>query len=92
MKKSAAVSRTQKQCTWTVIACIAHNLTRWTTLIALPGQTIRAVRTLRRRLLQIPGRLSRNARQSTLHLPARWPWQHDFIRALARIRALPALV
>ena len=75
---------------WTVIACIAHNLMRWTTLIGLPGQTIRAARTLRRRLLQIPGRLTRTARQWTLHLPARWPWQHDFIRALARIRALPA--
>jgi Transposase DDE domain group 1 len=74
---------------WTVIACIAHNLTRWTTLIGLPGQTVRAARTLRRRLLQIPGRLTRTARQWTLHLPARWPWQHDFIRALARIRALP---
>ncbi len=77
---------------WTVIACIAHNLTRWTTLIGLPGQTVRAARTLRRRLLQIPGRLTRTARQWTLHLPARWPWQHDFIRALARIRALPDVV
>ena len=76
---------------WTVIACIAHNLIRWTTLIGLPGQTVRVARTLRRRLLQIPGRLTRTARQWTLHLPARWPWQHDFIRALARIRALPAL-
>ena len=77
---------------WTVISCIAHNLTRWTALIGLPGQTVRAARTLRRRLLQIPGRLTRTARQWTLHLPARWPWQHDFIRALPRIRALPALV
>jgi Transposase DDE domain group 1 len=77
---------------WTVIACIAHNLTRWTTLIGLPGHTVRAARTLRRRLFQLPGRLTRTARQWTLHLPARWPWQHDFIRALARIRALPALV
>ena len=75
---------------WTVIACLAHNLLRWTTLIGLPGTTVRAARTLRRRLLQIPGRLTRNARRFTLHLPARWPWQHDFIRALARIRALPA--
>ena len=75
---------------WTVIAAIAHNLTRWTTAIGLPGQTVRAARTLRRRLLNIPGRLTRTARQWTLHLPARWPWQHDFIRALARIRALPA--
>jgi Transposase DDE domain group 1 len=74
---------------WTVIGCIAHNLTRWTTVIGLPGQTIPAARTLRRRLLQIPGRLTRTARQWTLHLPARWPWQHDFVRALARIRALP---
>jgi hypothetical protein len=77
---------------WTVIACIAHNLTRWTTLIGLPGHTVRAARTLRRRLLQIPGRLTRTARQWTLHLPARWPWQNDFIRALARIRDLPDVV
>jgi DDE family transposase len=74
---------------WTVIACLAHNLLRWTTLIGLPGATVRTARTLRRRLLQIPGRLTRSARQWRLHLPARWPWQHDFIRALARIRALP---
>jgi hypothetical protein len=77
---------------WTVIACIAHNLTRWTTVIGLPGHTVRVARTLRRRLLQIPGRLTRTARQWTLHRPARWHWQNDFIRALARIRALPALV
>jgi hypothetical protein len=75
---------------WTVIAAIAHNLTRWTSVIGLPGQTVRAARTLRRRLLSIPGRLTRTARQWTLHLPARWPWQQDFISALARIRALPA--
>jgi hypothetical protein len=75
---------------WTVIACLAHNLLRWTTLIGLPGATVRTARTLRRRLLQIPGRLTSSARQWRLHLPARWPWQHDFIRALARIRALPA--
>lgn len=76
---------------WTVIAAIAHNLSRWTTVIGLPGQTIRAARTLRRRLLAIPGRLTRTARQWTLHLPARWPWQNDFVRALARIRALPTV-
>ena len=77
---------------WTVIAAIAHNLTRWTSVIGLPGQTVRAARTLRRRLLSIPGRLTRTARTWTLHLPARWPWQQDFINALARIRALPAAV
>jgi len=75
---------------WTVIACLAHNLLRQTTLIGLPGQTVRNARTMRRRLLAIPGRLTRTARRWTLHLPARWPWQDDFARALARIRALPA--
>jgi hypothetical protein len=75
---------------WTVIACLAHNLARWTSVIGLPGHTVRAARTFRRRLLGIPGRLTRTARQWTLHLPARWPWRTDFTDALARIRALPA--
>jgi hypothetical protein len=51
---------------------------------------VRAARTLRRRLLAIPGRLTRHARGWTLHLPARWPWHGDYISALNRIRALPA--
>jgi hypothetical protein len=75
---------------WTVIGCIAHNLLRWTSLIGLPNSTVRTSRTVRRRLLSMPGRLTTTARQWTLHLPVRWPWHHDFIRALARIRALPA--
>ncbi|HJW74198.1 MAG TPA: IS1380 family transposase [Thermoleophilia bacterium] len=75
---------------WTVIACLAHNLLRWSALIGLPGERVRAARTLRRRLLALPGRLTRSGGRWTLHLPARWPWQHDFNRALARIRALPA--
>lgn len=74
---------------WTVIAALAHNLIRWTALIGLPEQTRRAARTLRRRLLTIPGRLTHSARRWTLHLPARWPWEADFIRALTTIRALP---
>jgi hypothetical protein len=39
---------------WTVIAAIAHNLQRWTSVIGLSGETIRVARTMRRRLLQIP--------------------------------------
>jgi hypothetical protein len=75
---------------WTVLGALAHNLLRWTQLIGLPDTTIRAARTLRRRLLTIAGRLTRHGRQWTLHLPARWPWHGDYITALARIRALPA--
>src|SRR3954465_13837942 len=75
---------------WTVLACLAHNLLRWTQLLGLPDSTVRAARTLRRRLLAIPGRLTRHARGWTLHLPAHWPWHGDYISALTRIRALPA--
>jgi hypothetical protein len=75
---------------WTVLAALAHNLLRWTQLLGLPDTTIRAARTLRRRLLAIPGRLTRHARGWTLHLPARWPWHGDYIRALNTIRAIPA--
>ncbi len=75
---------------WTVIACLAHNLHRWTDLIGRRDGRPRRARTLRRRLLELPGRLTRTSRRWTLHLPARWPWRDDWIAALTRIRALPA--
>jgi Transposase DDE domain group 1 len=73
---------------WTVIAALAHNLLRWTTVIGTPGQTVPNARTTRRKLLAIPGRLTRHSNLWTLHLPARWPWREDFDAALTRIRAL----
>ena len=75
---------------WTVIAALAHNLLRWTELLGAPETIIRAARTVRRRLLAMPGRLTTHAARWTLHLPARWPWQQDFNSALTRLRALPA--
>jgi Transposase DDE domain group 1 len=75
---------------WTVIAALTHNLLRWTELIGLGARAVRAARTVRRRLLALPGRLTTHAGRWTLHLPARWPWQQDFIEALTRIRALSA--
>jgi hypothetical protein len=74
---------------WTAIACLAHNLARWTAQLGLSDPTPRAAATTRRRLFTLPGRITRTARRSTMHLPARWPWQTDFIEALTRIRALP---
>jgi hypothetical protein len=76
---------------WTVIAALAHNLGRWTSQIGLPHDRSRTAATRRNRLFRIPGRLTRTARQWTLRMPARWPWQQDFDDALTRIRALPAL-
>ena len=76
---------------WTVIASLAHNLLRWTTLIGLPDTIIPTARTLRRRLLTVPGRITRTARTVTLRMPARWPWELAFLTALEQLRALPAL-
>ena len=76
---------------WTVIAALTHNLLRWTTLIGLPDTTIPTARTMRRRLLTVPGRITRTARTVTLRMPARWPWETQFLVALQRLRAVPAL-
>ena len=46
-------------------------------------------KTLRRRFFSMAGRLTRSARRLTLHLPERWPWETQFSRAIARLRAIP---
>ena len=73
---------------WTVLAALAHNLLRWTQTLGLPGTTIRTARTIRDRLLSVPGRLTRHGRQIRLSMPARWPWETQFLDALRRLRAL----
>jgi hypothetical protein len=75
---------------WTVIAALAHNLGRWSTLIGLPARPVQTANKRRHHLLRIPGRLTRTSRRWTLRLPSRWPWQHDFTTVLDAIRALPA--
>ena len=67
--------------TWLAVQVMAHNLTRWTARIGL-GEQIVTTKTLRRRVLALVGRI-------TLHLPQRWPWETQFSRALARLRAIP---
>lgn len=67
---------------------MAHNVARWTSRIGL-GEGIVTTKTLRRRFLVVPGRLTRSARKVTLHLPEHWPWAEAFQRALARLRAIP---
>ena len=68
---------------WLAVQTMAHNLARWTARIGL-GERIATTKTLRRRFFSLAGRLTRSARQLTLHLPDRWPWAEKFSRALAR--------
>jgi hypothetical protein len=75
---------------WLLAATLAHNLLRWTATLGLGIRDQQTVaKTLRRTLLTLPGRLTRSARRFTLHLPAHWPWAHDFRMALARLRCIP---
>ena len=73
---------------WLAVQVMAHNLARWAAPIGLGEQWVTA-KTLRRRFFSIAGRLTRSARRLTLHLPQRWPWEAQFSRALARLRAIP---
>ena len=73
---------------WLAVQVIAHNLARWTARIGL-GEQIVTTKTLRRRVFALAGRLTRSARRLTLHLPKHWPWEEQFSRALARLRAIP---
>lgn len=75
--------------------CDAHNLARWAQLIALEDEVSPAPRTIatfRRRMIALPGRITRSGPRQTLHLHARWPWQRQFVEALEKVRALPAAV
>jgi hypothetical protein len=71
---------------WLVLAALAHNLLRWVAVLGLgaPGQVV--AKTLRRRFVHLPGRLTRSARRRLLHLPADWPWAAAFLDALDRLR------
>ena len=73
---------------WLAVQVMAHNLARWTARLGLGAQIV-TTKTLRRRFFSIAGRLTHSARRLTLHLPQRWPWENQFSRALARLRALP---
>ena len=71
-----------------VVNQMVYNLARWTVRIGLSEQVV-TTKTLRRRFFSMVGRLTPSARRLTLHLPQRWPWETQFSRALARLRALP---
>ena len=73
---------------WLAVQVMAHNLARWTARLGL-GEQIVTTKTLRRRFFSLAGRFTRSARRLTLHLPQRWPWENQFSRALARLRAIP---
>jgi hypothetical protein len=78
---------------WLACAVLAHNLIRWTARTGhiQPDNQLTVARTVRSRVLVLPGRLVNRSGRLVLRLPERWPWASSFIEALERIRSLPQL-
>lgn len=74
---------------WLVLTALAHNLLRWVASLGLRLSGLVVAKTIRRRYLSLPGRMTRSGRVDTLHLPTRWPWRDALLAALVRLRALP---
>ena len=68
---------------------LAHNLIRWTAVLGnVAEDELTVARTMRTRLLVIPGRLVNRAGRLILRLPERWPWAQTFTTALTALRLL----
>lgn len=72
---------------WLALNAISHNLLRWVSRIGLDEDLV-MTKTLRLCYLSIPGRMTRSARKSILHMPLNWPWRERFSDALAKLRAI----
>jgi hypothetical protein len=75
---------------WLQCAVLAHNLIRWTATVGgvrVEGE-LTVARTMRTRLINIPGRLVNRGGRPTLRLPERWPWANTFTAALDTLRLL----
>jgi hypothetical protein len=78
---------------WLGCAVLAHNLIRWTAQLGdiHPEHQLTVTRTIRIRLIALPGRIVNRSGQRTLRLPTRWPWANTFHNALEHLRAIPLL-
>jgi Transposase DDE domain group 1 len=76
---------------WLACAVLAHNIARWTDQLGgtRHGDQLTVARTVRARLIALPGRLVNRSGRPTLRLPLDWPWATAFTTALGRIRNLP---
>ena len=76
---------------WLGCAVLAHNLTRWAARLGdmHPTDRLTVARTVRTRVLAVPGRLVNRSGRLVLRMPLHWPWAPTFTRALDRIRSLP---
>jgi hypothetical protein len=74
---------------WMEMVLTAADLLVWCQHLLLRGDlAVAEPRTLRYRLLHVPGRLVRSARQVWLRLPDHWPWTPDLLHAYSRLATI----
>lgn len=64
---------------WVLCAAIAHNLLRAAGVLAGGAHAVARGATLRRKIVNIPARLTRPQRRPILHLPSHWPWTDHWL-------------
>jgi hypothetical protein len=74
---------------WAVLATVAHNLIRWVAALGLDHQGPVVTKTIRRKFLAVPGRLTHRSRRRHLHLPTDWPWAALWLECFDRLKTLP---
>ncbi len=74
---------------WAVLATVVHNMVRWIASLGLEHHGPVVMKTIRRKFLTVPGRLTRRSRRMQLHLPTAWPWATEWSACFDRLRALP---
>ena len=70
---------------WAVLTSIAHNLVRWVAALGLGVSGPLVAKTIRRKFIALPGRLTSHSRTRQLHLPSRWPWAAQWSQCFARL-------
>jgi hypothetical protein len=73
---------------WLGLACLAHNLARWTLRAAGTPWAEATMPTFRKRLAAMPARLVHSGRQLCLRAPTHWNWRDAFEGAMTTIRGL----
>jgi hypothetical protein len=78
---------------WLCCAVLAHNIIRWSATLGdvHADDQLTVARTIRTRLIALPGRIVNRSGKPTLRLPTHWPWADTFLAALTRLRAIPQL-
>ena len=64
---------------WILCAAIAHNLLRAAGILAGGAHAVARGSTLRRRIINVPARLTRPQRRPVLRLPTHWPWSDHWL-------------